>query len=494
MKFVVYDFETSGRSARYDQILQAGIILYDKDLNEIQQLNLKSRINADIIPSISALNVNGIFLPDLLHEKKTSFEMIKEMNDFFETNKPLMFLGYNSLNFDEEFLRQGLWENFLYPYITTSSENRRGDVLNLVRMAHAIDPDIIKILENEDGKLSFKLENLSKINNFNILRSHEAISDVIATKNLFEIIKNKSSMIFENFIENTDKKLLIEKIKLKEFFTLHASYYGKHYFYLLTHFIDHPVYKDNFLLFDLKYDPSDLVDLSQKQLSEVYFSSKKKYFRKIKLNKQPAILSEVIAINRTPYDVLDCSDYLIRRKKLENSELKERIKKILIQEAESFQETKSQLLEFEEDTIYKQNINYNDKLVMGRFHNIDWDGKWEFAEKFKDKRLRYFAAKHIYRNNPHLLPKKVFKYFHEKVSERLNSIENRNFLTLPAAMEEADNLLLKYENSDKSIETISQLEQYNTYINFLSDYYSKKNTNPNPICFDQSLSKKLFGK
>ena len=218
MNLIIYDFETSGRSARYDQILQAGIILYDKNLVEIKQLNLKSKLNADVIPSINALNVNKIYLSDLLKEKKTSFEIIQEMNDFFEKHRPSMFLGYNSINFDEEFLRQGLWENFLYPYVTTTRDNKRGDVLNLVRMAHAQKPDIIKITQDDVGKLSFKLENISKENNFDILQSHEAISDVIATKKVFELVKKNAQDIYNDFIDNTDKKKLIEKIKFNNFF------------------------------------------------------------------------------------------------------------------------------------------------------------------------------------------------------------------------------------------------------------------------------------
>ena len=37
-----YDFETSGRSARFDQILQAGFIIYDKNFRELNKLNIKS--------------------------------------------------------------------------------------------------------------------------------------------------------------------------------------------------------------------------------------------------------------------------------------------------------------------------------------------------------------------------------------------------------------------------------------------------------------------
>ena len=46
--FVVYDFETSGRNARFDQILQAGIIIYNSDYQQTEKLNLKSRINSDV--------------------------------------------------------------------------------------------------------------------------------------------------------------------------------------------------------------------------------------------------------------------------------------------------------------------------------------------------------------------------------------------------------------------------------------------------------------
>ena len=58
--FIVYDFETSGRSSRFDQILQAGIIIYDQNLKVLNKLNLKSRINPDIVPSINALRVNKL--------------------------------------------------------------------------------------------------------------------------------------------------------------------------------------------------------------------------------------------------------------------------------------------------------------------------------------------------------------------------------------------------------------------------------------------------
>ena len=128
---------------------------------------------------------------------------------------------------------------------------------------------------------------------------------------------------------------------------------------------------------------------------------------------------------------------------------------------------------------------------MQNFHNETWERKWNYAEQFRDQRLRFFAAKHIFRNNPGKLPKKVFLHFHKKVSERLNSLQKQKFLTLPGAMEEADTISLEIEEKGDDSDLSMQLKQYNIYINFLNDYY--KQLNPRPLKFDSSLSKKLFG-
>ena len=128
---------------------------------------------------------------------------------------------------------------------------------------------------------------------------------------------------------------------------------------------------------------------------------------------------------------------------------------------------------------------------MKGFHNETWEKKWNFAEKFKDPRLRFFAARHIYRNQPTELPRKIFSLLHKKISERLLSLQSKNFTTIPAAMEEVDTLSFKMEHEEKSDEIKQQIYQYNIYINFLNDYYS--DSNPKPMLFNESLSKRLFG-
>ena len=73
--FIAYDFETTGRDARFDQVLQAGFIIYDQNFNELKKLNIKSRLNPDIVPSINALKVNKLNISDILSERDSYYEM-----------------------------------------------------------------------------------------------------------------------------------------------------------------------------------------------------------------------------------------------------------------------------------------------------------------------------------------------------------------------------------------------------------------------------------
>ena len=493
MTLIMYDFETSGRSPRFDQILQAGIIIYDENLRQVNQINLKSRLNSDIVPSVYALKVNKLNVSDLLNEKKSSFDLSRDLNSYMTTSKPSIFLGYNSINFDEEFLRQALWESFFYPYLTTSNFNSRGDVLDLVRTSHAFNPKSINVELDNDGKLSFKLEKLSSVNNFPINNSHEAIADVKATKNILEIVKNNSSEIYRAFMENTKKQNLVESIKKRKMFTHHASYYGKHFIFLLTYFIDHPVYKDYVISYDLKFDPEEILNTSYEKFKDIYYSKKKKFFRKLKLNKQPTVLEFSFGKKHYPYNAISPEILEQRIEILKNEELKSFMYKILSEEADNFEEGKSQEDKFEEQTIYDATINFHDRQLMLDFEKVTWENKWMFSEKFKDKRLRYFAAKHIYRENPELLPKKIFEFLHNKIAERLNSISKHDFTTLPGAIEEFAGLSLNLEGNEISRDLKIQLKQYKIYIDFMSDYYSNKNINPKPLRFDADLSNTLFG-
>ena len=91
--YIVYDFETSGRKARFDQILQAGIIVYNESFQKLEEINLKSRVNPDTVPSINALRVNRLLISDILCEPKSYYQMTIEMYKIFSKFQNSFFEG-----------------------------------------------------------------------------------------------------------------------------------------------------------------------------------------------------------------------------------------------------------------------------------------------------------------------------------------------------------------------------------------------------------------
>ena len=59
--------------------------------------------------------------------------MALRINKFLSRFENCFYIGFNSINFDEEFLRQLFWEHFFYPYITNTKGSFRGICLTLLQ-------------------------------------------------------------------------------------------------------------------------------------------------------------------------------------------------------------------------------------------------------------------------------------------------------------------------------------------------------------------------
>ena len=61
MKYVFYDFETSGLSAEFDSIIQAAAILTDQDFNIIDSFDMRGRMKKEYpVPHPKALQETHI--------------------------------------------------------------------------------------------------------------------------------------------------------------------------------------------------------------------------------------------------------------------------------------------------------------------------------------------------------------------------------------------------------------------------------------------------
>jgi exodeoxyribonuclease-1 len=91
-------------------------------------------------------------------------------------------LGYNSIRFDDELTRHGLWRNFFPPY-DREWRNRcsRWDLIDPLRAAYALRPQGMDWPARDDGAPSFRLEHLTAANGIDHAGAHDALVDVRAT-------------------------------------------------------------------------------------------------------------------------------------------------------------------------------------------------------------------------------------------------------------------------------------------------------------------------
>lgn len=121
MSFIFYDTESSGLSTAFDQILQFAAIRTDEALEEVGRFEIRSRLLPYVVPSPHALRVTGMTIDDVLDEARPSYYgMVTAIRHALGAWCPAAFLGYNSLRFDEELLRQAFYQCLHPPYLTNT--------------------------------------------------------------------------------------------------------------------------------------------------------------------------------------------------------------------------------------------------------------------------------------------------------------------------------------------------------------------------------------
>ena len=83
MNFVVYDFETTGRNPTWDQIIQVGAILIDKNFNELDRFEARCSLKPGLIPQPGALLVNKTTVPMLNKTNLSHYELTVQMLEKF---------------------------------------------------------------------------------------------------------------------------------------------------------------------------------------------------------------------------------------------------------------------------------------------------------------------------------------------------------------------------------------------------------------------------
>src|SRR5258708_419153 len=137
--FFFYDLETSGFNPREARIMQFAGQRTTLDLEPIgPPVNIFIRLTPDILPDPDAILLTGI-TPQITVAKGQSEAVF--LADFQATiaTAGTIFVGYNNIRFDDEFMRFLQYRNMYDPYQWQWQDGRsRWDILDLVRMTRAL--------------------------------------------------------------------------------------------------------------------------------------------------------------------------------------------------------------------------------------------------------------------------------------------------------------------------------------------------------------------
>lgn len=269
-----YDFETTGINPKADRAVQVAGLRTDLELNEIDEpINYYCQLADDILPQPEACLITGI-TPELLATKG-----LKEAEFFSRLHAQLIrpqtcVAGYNSIRFDDEVTRYGLYRNFFDPYAREwQGGNSKWDIIDLLRTTYALRPEGIEWPE-VGGQVSLKLELLTEHNGIAHLQAHDALSDVRATIALARLVKERQPKLYDYLFKLRLKREVEQKITLfKPLVHVSGRFSAaRHYLSIVLPLAWHPINKNALIVCDLQRDVSPLLNLSSEQLATYLYT------------------------------------------------------------------------------------------------------------------------------------------------------------------------------------------------------------------------------
>ena len=446
---VFYDTETTGPEPAYDQILQAAAIVTDDDFNEIDSIDIRSRLAGHIIPTPGALKVTHVDPYEIARAPYSAYEFARAVHEIFSRwsgSQETAFAGYNTIRFDEEIMRQMFWQSLQDPYLTSGKNKLRSDYLITMRALHARNPDVINFpVHPETGKKSFKLENLAPANGFDGHDAHDALGDVRATIFLARLIRDTDPHLFEHMLLMGNANTAREFVDSEVVFQLLGGPMlnpGVIDACLIGSEATNPKNKS---AWNLAIDPTPYLDLSPEDILAQMKKSGTP-FRTVKCNKQPGVFPMNWGfLNRVSTDDFVPADADTIDERADIIRNHEGFRKS-VEEAMALKSASYDAKEHLEEKIYSGFPSWDDKDRMRRFHACpDWASRLEVVRDIQKDELRALGLRMVFLNAPETLSEALREKIDERLAEdRFTLDSDRPWTTIGTVMEELDEMDEKF--------------------------------------------------
>lgn len=430
MTFYFYDLETSGIDSRYQRIMQFGGVRTDMDLNVIgEPYQTLVKLSDEVLPEPDAVMITGITPQQTLTDGITEVALLNYLNKEVFT-KDTIVAGFNSIRFDDEFIRSSLYRNYFDPYEREWADGRsRWDTIDLVRMTRALRPDGIEWPHTKEGVPTNRLEELTKANGIEHSNAHDALADVMATIEVAKIIKHKQPKLFEHLLSMRNKKFAGDLLNLgsgqpvvHSTGMIKTDYFNTSVFLPL---VADPSNSNSVLCWDLRYDPKPWQDMTPEEIARLAFTS----WRELSKNDEQRIPIKAVHLNKSPaiapLGVLDeksqerigltLAQVETHRKAVVSlADLPQRV-------ADAWKSNKFAPAPDVDGQLYDGFISDKDKQVMLSVHAMTEQDLRGAAPDFGDKRLNELWVRYKARNFPSTLTDEERAVWEQYRAKRIQS-------------------------------------------------------------------------
>lgn len=410
--FFFYDLETSGFNPREQRIMQFAGQRTDLDLKPVgEPVNALIKITDDCLPDIDAVLITGITPQATIMDGMTEVEFLRMFER--EVAQPgTIFTGFNTVRFDDEFMRCLHYRNFYDPYEWQWRDDRsRWDLLDVVRMTRALRPEGINWPFDANGKATNRLELLTGLNGLSHEHAHDALSDVMATIAVARLIQNKHGKLFEYLLSMRDKNKVAELVHKNEPFVYTSGKYPSEHekTTVSVQVCPHPK-RAGALVYDLRHDPAEWLGLTPEQMVDAW-----KYKKE---SDEPRLPVKLMRFNAcpavAPLGVLDAGSQArlhldiqrihvyAQRLKADKTFVERLCKAVDILDAQQ----QERLLSVEADvdgSMYDGFFEAQDKTSMSVVRAAEPEELGRLSLTFKDHRLEALLPLYKARNYPKLL-------------------------------------------------------------------------------------------
>ncbi|CAJ0731180.1 MAG: exodeoxyribonuclease I [Ralstonia sp.] len=461
--FLWHDYETFGAVPRRDRPAQFAGIRTDAELNEIgEPVELFCQPSNDWLPDPVSCLITGITPQQCARQGIPEYRFAQAIERELGTPGTIG-VGYNTIRFDDEVTRHLFWRNLIDPYAREwQNECGRWDLLDVVRTTWALRPEGIQWPTHEDGRPSFKLEHLSKANGLVHEAAHDAVSDVRATIALARLIRNAQPRLFDFCLALRKKDRVAAEIGDAPRPLLHISgMYGveRGCMAVVWPLGGHPTNKNELIVWDLAFDPSELFDMDVATIRERMFTraadlaegTTRLPIKSIHINKSPIVISNMKTLQPGQAERWGIDFATIERHAAIAQgapDMRETWRQVYARELEPIEDV--------DQNLYGGFVGNEDRRLLNELRTLSGEQLARLHAEFADARLPELLFRYRARNFPDTLNEEEYELWEQLRAERL--FEGRDgYMTFETFGERLQQLGAEAEeNGDTRAQTILQ--------------------------------------